>query len=73
MAEKHSCRWRRTTDKQAEQLRAQQAELEASEAERVRLAAQVADLEHRLGDGGVDFRGDDGPLRVTKTSLYGSV
>ncbi len=48
MAEKHSCRWRRTTDKQAEQLRAQQAELEASEAERVRLAAQVADLEHRL-------------------------
>ena len=48
MAEKHSCRWRRTTDKQAEQLRAQQAELEASEAERARLAAQVAELSHQL-------------------------
>jgi transposase len=48
VAEKHSCRWRRTTDKQAEQLRAQQAELEASEAERARLAALVADLEHKL-------------------------
>ena len=48
MAEKHSCRWRRTTEKQEEQLRAEQAELEASEAERGRLAAQVADLEHRL-------------------------
>lgn len=48
MAEKHSCRWRRTTEKQAEQLRAQQAELEASEVERARLAALVADLEHKL-------------------------
>ena len=48
MAEKHSCRWRRTTEKQAEQLRAQQAELAATEAERARLAALVADLEHKL-------------------------
>ena len=48
MAEKHSCRWRRATEKQAEQLRAQQAELAATEAERARLAALVADLEHKL-------------------------
>lgn len=47
MAE-HSCHWRRATDRQAEQLRTQQAELEASEAERVRLAALVAELEHKL-------------------------
>ncbi len=30
------------------------------------------DLDHLLWDVGVDFRGDDGPLRVTKTSVYGS-
>ena len=32
----------------------------------------AAELDHLLWDVGVDFRGDDGPLRVTKTSLYGS-
>lgn len=32
----------------------------------------AADLDHLLWDVGLDFRGDDGPLRVTKTSLYGS-
>jgi hypothetical protein len=34
--------------------------------------ANEADLDHLLWDVGVDFRGDDGPLRVTKTSVYGS-
>lgn len=48
MAEKHSCRWRRAAEKREEQLRAAQAELEASEAERARLAAQLLELEHKL-------------------------
>jgi hypothetical protein len=34
--------------------------------------AHEAELSHLLWDVGVDFRGDDGPLRVTKTSVYGS-
>lgn len=55
MAEKHSCRWRRTADRQAEQLReqqtaleAQQAELEAQRAEVARLTAQLAELQQQL-------------------------
>jgi transposase len=48
MAEKHSCRWRRTADRQTEQMRVQQAELDAKQAELDVLAAKVADLEHKL-------------------------
>lgn len=48
MAEKHSCRWRREADRQAEELREKQAELEAQQAETARLKAQVAELEHKL-------------------------
>jgi hypothetical protein len=31
-----------------------------------------SELDHLLWDVGLDFRGDTGPLRVTKTSIYGS-
>src|SRR5580698_4325014 len=48
MAEKHSCRWRRTADRQAEQMRVQQAELDAKQAALDALAAKVSDLEHKL-------------------------
>src|SRR5689334_22557065 len=47
MAE-HSCHWRRTADKQAEQLRVRQAEFEAQQAQLKEMAARVADLEHKL-------------------------
>ncbi|MEZ4298042.1 MAG: hypothetical protein R3B70_24000 [Polyangiaceae bacterium] len=33
----------------------------------------ASELDHLLWDVGLDFRGDDGPLRVTKTSIYGSL
>lgn len=48
MAGKHLCRWRRTAAKQAEQLRAQQVELEANRAELLRLGAKVTELLHQL-------------------------
>jgi transposase len=55
MADKHSCRWRRTADRQAEQLRGREAEierqrieLEAQKAQLAELAAQVNKLEHEL-------------------------
>ncbi len=32
----------------------------------------AAELDHLLWDVGLDFRGDTGPVRITKTSLYGS-
>jgi transposase len=48
MAEKHSCRWRRTADRQVEQMRVQQAELDAKQAALDALAAKVSDLEHKL-------------------------
>ncbi len=48
MAEKHSCRWRRAADRQAEQARTQQAKLDATQAERDLLAVKVAELEHQL-------------------------
>lgn len=55
MVDKHSCHWRRTATKQAEQLRVQQAELDATKAEldatkaeHVRLVAKVTELEHQL-------------------------
>jgi transposase len=55
MAEKHSCHWRRTADRRAEQLRAreaeveaQRAELEAQRAEIAAYAAKVSSLEHDL-------------------------
>lgn len=48
MAEKHSCRWRRTADKRDELLRAREAELEAQKAQLAELATRVAELEHSL-------------------------
>ncbi len=48
MAEKHSCRWRRAADKQAELLRAREAELDAQKAQLAELATKVAELEHSL-------------------------
>lgn len=48
MAEKHSCPWRRTAGEQAEQLRVQQAELEAQQTALKEMAARVTDLEHKL-------------------------
>lgn len=48
MAEKHSCHWRRKVDRQAEQMRVQQAELEAKQIELGLLAAKVSDLEQQL-------------------------
>jgi len=47
MAE-HSCPWRRTADEQAEQLRVQQAALEAQQAELKEMTARVTELEHKL-------------------------
>jgi hypothetical protein len=34
--------------------------------------AHAAELAHLSWDVGIDFKGDDGPLRITKTSVYGS-
>jgi transposase len=48
MAEKHSCRWRRTAEEQAEQLRTKEAELLAQKEELARLASKVKELEHQL-------------------------
>lgn len=36
------------------------------------LDSHAPELDHLLWDVGLDFRGDAGPLQVTKTSLYGS-
>jgi transposase len=55
MADKHSCHWRRTADRRAEQLRRREAEIEkqrleieAQKAQLATLAAQVNKLEHEL-------------------------
>ena len=48
MAEKHSCRWRTKADRQAEEIRAQQAKLEAQQIELGLFAAKVSDLEQQL-------------------------
>ena len=55
MAEKHSCHWRRTADRRAEQLRAREAEVEAQRvkleeqsAEIARFAAKLSAVEHEL-------------------------
>jgi transposase len=48
MAEKHTCRWRIKADKQAEQLRQKQVQLEEAERKSAELAAEVAELQHQL-------------------------
>jgi transposase len=55
MAEKHACSWRRSAERRAEQLRAQEAKLEAQRVELVDkqvevdlLAAKVSELERKL-------------------------
>lgn len=48
MAEKHSCSWRTKADRQAERIRAQQAELEAKQTELDLFAAKVSELERQL-------------------------
>lgn len=44
----HSCHWRRTAEQRAEQVREQQAEIEAIRAERDGLVARVSELEQKL-------------------------